>query len=306
MSVAEAQGAGASSTPPTWVATLLGSSLVAVSPLRWGFRNESWLATLADGRRLAVTRLVDPRAARDLPSLLSWIQPRMISAGLPVPQFVQLSTPPPRGVIVTGFVDGVPGAELLESDSGAACVGSLAGRAWRKLRLVDLGDRRLPALWADPARLRAAAGAWLRRLAPELSPSDRARLSGRIRALPSLHAGRPAGLVHGDLVPANLLVHDGELVAVLDLEFARLADPLLDAGWFDWIVWFHHPSRHAAAWESFTAEAGFDRDDPTTRELLRSLPLVRLSEILAGLPRGAPARGHWLEHLRSSLARSGA
>jgi hypothetical protein len=80
---------------------------------------------------------------------------------------------------------------------------------------------------------------------------------------------------------------------------------LLDAGWFDWIVWFHHPSRHAAAWESFTAEAGFDRDDPTTRELLRSLPLVRLSEILAGLPRGAPARGHWLEHLRSSLARSG-
>lgn len=36
---------------------------------------------------------------------------------------------------------------------------------------------------------------------------------------------------HGDIQPANLLVHEGKLSAVLDWELATLGDPLVDLGW---------------------------------------------------------------------------
>ena len=39
-------------------------------------------------------------------------------------------------------------------------------------------------------------------------------------------------LVHGDFRPANLLVADGRITAVLDWEFAHLGDPAEDLGWY--------------------------------------------------------------------------
>ena len=38
-------------------------------------------------------------------------------------------------------------------------------------------------------------------------------------------------LVHGDFKPGNVLVHDGEISALLDWELAHLGDPLEDLGW---------------------------------------------------------------------------
>jgi len=39
-------------------------------------------------------------------------------------------------------------------------------------------------------------------------------------------------LVHGDYRPANALIHDGRVEALLDWEFAHLGDPLEDVGWY--------------------------------------------------------------------------
>ena len=39
-------------------------------------------------------------------------------------------------------------------------------------------------------------------------------------------------LVHGDFRPANVLIHDGRVEALLDWELARLGDPLDDLGWY--------------------------------------------------------------------------
>ncbi|MCG2621229.1 phosphotransferase family protein [Arthrobacter sp. I2-34] len=39
-------------------------------------------------------------------------------------------------------------------------------------------------------------------------------------------------LVHGDFRPANVLVHEGRIEALLDWELARLGDPLDDLGWY--------------------------------------------------------------------------
>jgi aminoglycoside phosphotransferase (APT) family kinase protein len=55
---------------------------------------------------------------------------------------------------------------------------------------------------------------------------------------------------HGDLAPVNLLVRDGRVAAVLDLDRARLAHPLHDAAWFAWVVSFHHRDVAGAAWSA--------------------------------------------------------
>lgn len=39
-------------------------------------------------------------------------------------------------------------------------------------------------------------------------------------------------LVHGDFRPANVLVHDGHVTALLDWELARIGDPADDLGWY--------------------------------------------------------------------------
>jgi aminoglycoside phosphotransferase (APT) family kinase protein len=57
-----------------------------------------------------------------------------------------------------------------------------------------------------------------------------AKLQAALRAAwPGLEKGREA-LLHGDFWPGNWLWRDGELVAVVDWEDARLGDPLADVG----------------------------------------------------------------------------
>ncbi|MGE0233419.1 MAG: phosphotransferase family protein [Flavobacteriaceae bacterium] len=51
-----------------------------------------------------------------------------------------------------------------------------------------------------------------------------------------LEANKPAAtaraIVHGDYRPANILIHDGRISAVLDWEFAHTGDPAEDIGWY--------------------------------------------------------------------------
>jgi hypothetical protein len=298
-------GAGASSrSVPAWVRGAFDEVVIDAAPLRWGFRNETWLAELANGRRFAVSRLVDRAAAAILPARIAAVQPRLVAVGLPVLALVEPDVPRAGGVLVSPFQDGVPGPDILGEPSGPAVVGSLLGSAWRRLAAADPVGLDLPDLWASPDRLASAARWWLVTVSATLPRRDRARLAAAIETLPGLLEGPPARIVHGDLVPANILVQDGVLVALLDLEFVRLGDRRLDAAWFEWMVWFHHRSVHPVAWEAFAAAGGIERGDVTTREVVRVLPAIRMLEILDDLERDDRGRSRWLEHLSAWLARS--
>jgi aminoglycoside phosphotransferase (APT) family kinase protein len=294
---------------PSWVASALGGGIAEAARLAWGFTNESWVATARDGRRLVATRLADPAAAEPLRVRTALARPRLAKVGLPVPAVLETpggSTTPDDAdgrILVSEFVEGRPGPEVLGEPGGPALVGRLLGEAWRRLAGVDPSGLGLPARWASPDELASAARAWAVASAPRLSRSARAQLNARLADLPSLLARRATGLVHGDLVPANVLVRGRDLAALLDLEAMRIADPLLDAGWFDWIVWFHHPADEPAAWEAFSEAGGAGERDETAMALVSLLPAIRLLEILADRTLASAASGRWLEQLVACLDR---
>jgi aminoglycoside phosphotransferase (APT) family kinase protein len=117
-------------------------------------------------------------------------------------------------------------------------------------------------------------------LSSRLGGGELDRLASRLAPVPGLLAGRRPGLVRADLVPVTILVRERALAAALDFEFVRSADPLFDAAWFRWIVAWHHPRAGPSAWRSFVRASGLDAAEPGNRLLLRTLPLVRLVEIL--------------------------
>ena len=106
-------------------------------------------------------------------------------------------------------------------------------------------------------------------------------------------------LVHGDLVPVNILVRDGKLAAVLDTEWARIGDPLIDVAWFGHIVRYHHPSDYPAAWAGFVETAGIDPDQARTRAL-EVLPIILILERMADEEDGTHS-DRWLDQLRSAI-----
>jgi aminoglycoside phosphotransferase (APT) family kinase protein len=287
-------------TTPGWIADLFPEAVVDATRLSWGFTNETWAVSLRDGRRLAVTRIGQAGSSAPATARLSAVRRVLASAGLPIPAPVLADAggPWPADVRVSELVDGVAGAKLLADVDGARTVGRLCGAVARRLVTIDGSGLGLPGLWADPDRLVRECGRWVDSLSRDLGAEARARLRAACDDLGNALAGRTAVVAHGDLVPVNILVRDGRLVALLDLETIRLADPLFDAGWFDQIVRFHHPDVRRVAWAAFVAAAAIDPDEPVTRSLLGLLPMARILEIQAGLRPGDPARPRWIEQLQ--------
>jgi aminoglycoside phosphotransferase len=118
--------------------------------------------------------------------------------------------------LTLGFVEGVPGQELLD-----------AGNAQAVLHTCGRLLRRLHAIPADAL--------------PLITPA------GVVRA--------GLALVHGDYGPNNLLIDPGtfEVTAVLDWEFAHPGDPIEDLAWCEWIVRTHHPEQRGALSNFFDA-----------------------------------------------------
>ena len=205
-------------------------------------------------------------------------------------------------MLAVEFVDGRPGAALLSEPGGPATVGQLLGTAWRQLGRIDPTGLPLPSAWASAAGMAAAATHSLEANASWLDASERRRLEAAIGSLAALPDGRPPGFVHGDFVPVNVIVRDGAIAALIDLEAARLADPLVDASWFRWILAYHHPGQIVEAWRAFTEGSGLDEDDPRTRMLLLVVPLVRILERLSEDRLTDSERDHLRRMLRSAMA----
>ena len=264
----------------------------------WGFTNESWRVITAGGRELVVTRMVEPDAARVVVQHGRAIAVALAEVGVAVPAPIHEASVPERAVVVSAFIPGRSGMELIGNRQGAGRVGRIAGEAWLALGRARSAELGLGDLWARPSDLVAAATQWLAPAGRSLDPTAAADLTRRIAELPRLLAGRCPGLVHADLVPANILVEDDKLAALLDLETMRVGERLLDAAWFRWIVRYHHPDVEPDAWGGFVRGSGLDAADPTVGSLLDVLPIVRILEIL-GRPLGAAARGRWLDQLRA-------
>lgn len=300
---------------PGWVAAALGGDLVDVARLPWGFTNETWGATNPAGERHAATRMATREAAAFVLERGPEIARRAAAAGLKMPVPIATRSDAAAGVVVSAWIDGTPAMRLLVDADGATVVGTAIAAAWRRLRMVDVDGLELDATWASPARLAAAATAWCRTITG-LDPAATAGAHRAIELVAALPATEPASFVHGDLVPANLLLRPGGDV-LLDLEAARIGDGMLDAAWFRWIVGYHHPGLVAAAWSAFADAAGLPAGvaaggrvgDATPgqgpavadRTVLDAYPVLRILEILATSRLDSDAQGRWLAQLEAAI-----
>lgn len=285
------------SSPPDWLFEVLGADLSGPVRLRWGFTNESWAATVG-GRRLVATRMADPESAGRILDSGTEVGRRLAAVGVATAMPIVAASDVRLGVLVSDLIDGTPGIEVIGREGGARLLGRLAGRTWAQVRSANADGLGLDDLWSRPEDLIAAANRWLDAASSELARPAASILGDSLdRAAPVL-VGRPAGLVHGDFVPVNLLVREDRVVALLDLEAARIGEPLLDAAWFEWILRYHHPEIADDASAAFAEESGLDREDEATATLLAVLPAIRILEILDRTGSAPTARRRWLEQLR--------
>jgi hypothetical protein len=124
-------------------------------------------------------------------------------------------------------------------------------------RVVDVDERQrtLRTTWIDgtPGQSLMQAGSPRSALAATGSLLGRVQREGSPVLAPALE-GPGAVAVHGDFGPQNLLLdRDGEVVALVDWEFAHMGDAIEDLAWAEWIVRMHHPAHIDALDALFTA-----------------------------------------------------
>lgn len=272
--------------PPAWVTDACGNSIVGARRARWGFRHETWIVEEADGRSAVVQRRIDgsdptspnARAVRHL----------VRTAGLPVPEPARVAVPADEVVVTMPFIEGVIGAELLGGDRGAEIVGRACGQVGARLGSTNPTGVRLSHTWASGDGLRVVTHARMRGLGRALPTETRRHLLNALdRTAREVDAAKPT-LVHGDLVPVNVLVRDDRLAAVLDLDRVQLAHPLYDAAWFAWVVSFYHATVANVACEAYARAAGIVVRPFRALAWMWPLQLLeRMAEAQDGLERAA-------------------
>ena len=290
------------------LSALVDAKVIGAERPAWGFANRTTIVTLVDGRRWVVQELLDPLAGRAIAQRALSLAQRLRGAGIPAPEVVKTMAGEAPGsgvpVVVTAFVPGRLGPSLLGSDRDAALLGRLMGAVHRRLADVDTDGLHLPTDWASPERLADLSRRRLETIAGRVSAVTRAAVAGAIAEhLEVAGASMPnarARFVHGDFAPANVIVAEDRLVGLIDFEYARLADPLLDAATFQWLTFHFHAARARASWDAFTDAAGIADDGPT-RAALRRLRLLRILELVEVATRRGPAmRDRWVALLEAS------
>jgi aminoglycoside phosphotransferase (APT) family kinase protein len=282
-------------TAPGWVAAASGGSALTARPLPWGFRHETWVVETIDGRALVVQRRVDGSDPTD-PRLRA-VRGAVRVAGLPVPEPARVALEGADVVVALPFVEGLVAAELLGSDGDPELVGRLCGEVAARLGTVSPAGLPLSRIWASANDLRAAARRWMESLPDAVPARTRERLLVDVDRVALEVETAPPRFAHGDVAPVNLLVRDGRVAAVLDLDRARLALPLYDAAWFAWVVSFHHPDVAEAAWSAYSQAAGLAI---RSAEDVAWLWPLQLLERLAEAPDAAERRA-WADRLAATL-----
>jgi aminoglycoside phosphotransferase (APT) family kinase protein len=299
------------------LSAIVGAPVLAAEPCGWGFENRTAIVTLADGRQLVVQRINSRALAQHKLKLARLLPDRLAAVGLRAPRLLaaDASSDPPYAV--REYLPGEPGASLMGTVTGAVQVALAMGALLPRLAKVSGAGVGLHSGWAQPARLARQSKQQLERCRPLLDNAAIATLETTIAEVPARFADRPACFAHGDFCPVNVLI-DGQrtiddrqgerenttiaVVGLLDLEFARIADPLFDAAWWGWVVRYHHPERWLHAWPHLLAAAGIAQDQ-ATHERVRVLQRLRCLEVVDYYAHARPpeATAVWVGRLVQTL-----
>ena len=284
------------------LSALAGAPVLAAERCGWGFENETALLTLAGGQRLIVQLLANRARAAQTLRLANELPARLQAAGIGAPRQLAADANASPPYAIREYLPGAPAASRMGTPEGAAQVARAMGALLPRLAGLATHGIALDAAWARPDALAAHARAMLARCAPLLAPGDAAVLEATIGALPAQFAGRAGVFAHGDFCPVNALLAGDEVAALLDFEFARLADALFDAAWWGWVVRYHHPARWLVAWPALLAAASIAPDSANPARM-RSLQLLRCLEMLDAHAHGRAAGqpGMWAERLHTTV-----
>jgi aminoglycoside phosphotransferase (APT) family kinase protein len=285
---------------PTRLAGIVGADARVVADLTPPWATPTRSSLIAAGGREYVLQLGPRAAIARRAALVAAL--RSLSPSLPVPPIVGAEIDGAHPFVVSERVTGTSGRELMNGDETAARLGAAMGALSRRVAEVPIRGLRLSRTWADGSRLAESATRWLDRTAPLLAPDDVQRLRELIERLPervsNVTAFRPV-FAHGDFAPVNVLVRESEVVALLDLERARIAHPLFDAAWWSALVGYHHPDRRRAAEPAFLAAAGLPLDG-SIEPALEALRVLQFLEMVATGGTSA-ARRHGAEMLQWAM-----
>jgi aminoglycoside phosphotransferase (APT) family kinase protein len=312
------------------LSAIVGAPVVTFERAAWGFENRTDIVTLADGRRLVVQRLAKwMRAPRSL-RLAQLLPDRLAPIGVRLPRQLAADATADPPYAVREHLPGVPAAAFMGDDAGAIAVASAMGALLPLLQLAPTAGLRLPSSWADAARLEQLARRQLDRCRELFDEAIRRELAATIDEVRARFAGRSSCFAHGDFCPVNALAEldqgrttedEGDelrrsslvlrqteiesggirVIALLDVDYARVADPLFDAAWWGWVVRYHHPERWAAAWPALLRTASIVADEATQGHV-RVLQRLRCLEAVDDARRaGIDAAAAWAQRLRETL-----
>jgi aminoglycoside phosphotransferase (APT) family kinase protein len=282
------------------LSTIIGVRVVAAELCRWGFENRTVIATLEDDRRLVVQRINSRAAAGHKLHLARVLPDRLAAVGVRAPRLLSADAAAEPPYAVREYLPGESAASLMGTVAGAIQVARAMGALLPQLALVEIAGAGLSHAWASPTSLTRMAQQQLDRCRPLLDGPTSATLEATIAEVPSHFADRPAAFAHGDFCPVNALLEIGDwrletrdvilqspisnlpppsVIGLLDLEFARIADPLFDAAWWGWVVRYHHPERWLHAWPQLLAAAGI-ADNTETAVRIRVIQRLRCLEMI--------------------------
>lgn len=265
-----------------------------VAPLSGGLRNATYRLETASGATAVLQLLEEPALASGRVELARRLPAVLAEVGVPSPGLLDADPEGDPPWLLRQWVPGRPGSEVRT----AAEVRRLAtgtGRWLAALASADPAGLRLYRAWARPQALEGLVDRWLARLA---LPGDVAEALAADVALARRQA-RPAILAHGDCSPRNTVVaEDGTPVALIDVEFARWADPRFDAAWWQVVADLDDPQRGQARRRSLRAAAGLGAGDAPVEAALGRLRLLEVAVHTAR--RGEQGAGAWRQRLTAA------
>jgi aminoglycoside phosphotransferase (APT) family kinase protein len=260
--------------------------LSSLAPLPGGWSGQTFLAEVAGER--SVVRVYPPGERDGVGAEVDAAVLRLVRGLVRVPDVLEVRPAEPLsdrpGILVTAWVDGVRGDELLPQlgPDGLARVGSALGGL-----LADLGGMPFlragtflgPDLTVEPWALDLPA--YVAQLEPGLAHLSVSELDGlrevAVEAQTRLDTVDRVCLVHSDVNPKNLLFDSGtlELVAVLDWEFAHAGHSFTDLG--NLLRFDRDPVFTEAVLTAYAARRGVDPE--TALGLARAADLFALVEL---------------------------
>ncbi len=306
------------------LSAIVGAPIVAAEPCGWGFENRTAIVTLDDGRRLVVQQINSRASAGHKLHLARVLPDRLAAVGVRAPRLLAADPAADPPYAVREYLPGQPGAGQMGTVEGAIHVARAMGALLPRLALVATAGAGLSDTWASPIRLARNGQQQLDRCRGLLDDPTSAALAAALAEVPACFAERPAGFAHGDFCPVNVLletvdwrleasevnrasslqspVSSVSIVGLLDLEFARIADPLFDAAWWGWVVRYHHPERWVHAWPQLLAAAGI-ADDAETAARIRLIQRLRCLEMIdyCAATRAREVAEMWVARLGATL-----